>query len=47
MDSDCEPMHDWLERMTAPFADPAVMAAKGSYRTKQRSMTARFARTES
>lgn len=45
-DSDCEPLPDWLEQMTTPFADPAVKAAKGSYLTKQRSLTARFAQLE-
>ncbi|MBC7226456.1 MAG: glycosyltransferase [Thermoflexales bacterium] len=45
-DADCEPWPDWLERMTAPFADPAVMGAKGVYRTRQRALIARLVQLE-
>ena len=45
-DADCEPFPDWLERMTAPFTRPEVKAAKGAYKTQQRSLTARFAQLE-
>ncbi len=45
-DADCEPWPDWLERMTAPFADPEVMGAKGVYRTRQRSLIARLVQLE-
>lgn len=46
-DADCEPTHEWIERMAAPLErDPSISAVKGAYRTKQRSMTARFAQVE-
>ncbi len=45
-DSDCEPREDWIEKMTAPFADPEVVGAKGAYLTKQRSRMARFVQLE-
>ncbi len=45
-DADCEPWPDWVERMTAPFADPKVMGAKGVYRTRQRALIARLVQLE-
>jgi glycosyltransferase involved in cell wall biosynthesis len=45
-DADCVPAPDWIERMTAPFSDPAVAGAKGVYRTRQRSLVARFVQLE-
>ncbi len=45
-DADCEPAPDWLERMLAPFADPAAAGAQGAYLTRQRSLAARFAQLE-
>ncbi len=30
-DSDCEPLPDWLDRITAPLALPGVVAATGGY----------------
>jgi len=45
-DADCEPFPDWIERMTAPFADPQVAGAKGVYRTRQRSLIARLVQLE-
>jgi cellulose synthase/poly-beta-1,6-N-acetylglucosamine synthase-like glycosyltransferase len=45
-DADCAPAPDWVERMAAPFADPAVMGAKGVYRTRQRSPVARMVQVE-
>jgi len=45
-DADCEPAPDWIERMVAPFDDPAVDGAKGVYRTRQRSWVARFVQLE-
>jgi len=45
-DSDCIPDFNWLEEMTQPFQDSTVSAVKGSYKTKQRSLTARFAQIE-
>ncbi len=45
-DADCEPAADWIARMTAPFADPQVMGAKGTYRTRQSSLIARLVQLE-
>jgi glycosyltransferase involved in cell wall biosynthesis len=45
-DSDCEPDGNWLEEMTKPFDNPAVMGVQGAYRTRQREMIARFAQAE-
>jgi glycosyltransferase involved in cell wall biosynthesis len=45
-DADCEPTAQWLAEMTRVFDSPEVMAAKGSYKTKQRSLAARFAQLE-
>jgi glycosyltransferase involved in cell wall biosynthesis len=45
-DADCEPLSDWIEQMLAPFADPAVVGAKGVYRCRQRSLVARFTQAE-
>ncbi len=45
-DADCEPLPDWLDQMTAPFADPQVVGVKGAYRTRQRSLIARLVQLE-
>lgn len=45
-DADCVPAADWLAQMVQPFADPAVSAVKGAYKTSQRSAVARFAQAE-
>lgn len=45
-DADCEPAPDWIERMSAPFADPNVAGAKGAYRTRQPELMARFVQLE-
>ncbi len=45
-DADCEPLPDWVEQMVASFADPDVVGVKGVYRTRQRSLVARFAQVE-
>jgi glycosyltransferase involved in cell wall biosynthesis len=45
-DADCVPARDWVERMVAPFADPAVAGAKGEYRTQQQALVARFVQQE-
>jgi cellulose synthase/poly-beta-1,6-N-acetylglucosamine synthase-like glycosyltransferase len=45
-DADCEPEQGWVEAMLAPFADPEVAGVKGAYRTRQRSVVARFAQAE-
>jgi len=45
-DDDCVPKPEWLAAMTAPFSDPSVVGAKGIYRTRQRSLAARFVQIE-
>jgi glycosyltransferase involved in cell wall biosynthesis len=45
-DADCEPLPDWIAEMVRPFADPAVVGVKGSYRTRQASIVARLAQYE-
>jgi len=45
-DSDCFPEPDWVIRMLAAFDDPAVVGAKGVYRTTQRGWIARFVQLE-
>jgi cellulose synthase/poly-beta-1,6-N-acetylglucosamine synthase-like glycosyltransferase len=45
-DDDCVPMPDWLAAMLEPFRDPKVVGAKGVYRTRQRSLAARFVQIE-
>jgi cellulose synthase/poly-beta-1,6-N-acetylglucosamine synthase-like glycosyltransferase len=45
-DADCEPEADWIERMLAPFQEPGVAGVKGRYRTRQRSLVARFVQAE-
>ncbi|MFV0260002.1 MAG: glycosyltransferase [Acidimicrobiales bacterium] len=46
-DADCVPDDDWLEAITAPLrGDPTVTASKGTYRTRQRELFARFVQLE-
>lgn len=45
-DADCEPQEDWIEAMLAPFVALDVDGVKGVYRTRQRSLVARFAQAE-
>jgi len=45
-DADCRPEPDWLERLAAPFDDPAVSGTKGVYRTAQTDLWARLAQCE-
>jgi lipopolysaccharide/colanic/teichoic acid biosynthesis glycosyltransferase/glycosyltransferase involved in cell wall biosynthesis len=45
-DSDCAPAPDWIEQMSALFADPEVVGARGVYRTRQTSLVARFVQQE-
>lgn len=45
-DADCVPDRDWLAELKRPFNDPAVMGAKGVYRTKERGWIARFVQSE-
>lgn len=45
-DADCEPLSDWIEQLSSVFADPSISGAKGTYRTRQRSLIARFIQQE-
>src|SRR3972149_10647300 len=45
-DSDCMPDVNWISEMVKPFKDINVMAVKGAYRNKQKSIVARFAQLE-
>lgn len=45
-DDDCVPAPGWLDAMLKPFDDPQVVGTKGAYRTRQKSLIARFAQIE-
>lgn len=45
-DADCVPHPDWLQQLCAPFSDRDIVACKGIYGTRQRSLTARFVQLE-
>lgn len=45
-DADCEPSQAWIERLVIPFEDPKVDGAKGTYRTRQKALVARFVQLE-
>jgi GT2 family glycosyltransferase len=45
-DDDCVPLPGWLDAMLEPFSDLDVVGAKGIYRTRQRSLIARFVQIE-
>ncbi len=45
-DGDCAPTEGWIEALSAPFDDESVMGAKGTYRTAQSELSARFVQAE-
>jgi glycosyltransferase involved in cell wall biosynthesis len=45
-DSDCVPDKLWIREMVRPFEDEEVAGVKGAYKTKQKSLIARFAQVE-
>jgi len=45
-DADCEPVPGWISALIAPFADPRVAGAKGTYLTRQRGIVPRFTQLE-
>ena len=45
-DADCAPAPDWVDALAAPFADPAVVGAKGTYLSTQREAVPRFVQAE-
>lgn len=42
IDSDCIAEKNWLEEMLKPFEDENVVGVQGAYKTKQKSLSARF-----
>lgn len=45
-DGDCAPLPGWVEALTAPFDDPDVVGAKGTYVTEQTGLVPRFVQAE-
>lgn len=45
-DADCAPCREWIERMVAPFSDPDIVGAKGTYRSRQKTLVARLVQLE-
>ena len=45
-DDDCVPTSDWLAGMIKPFEDQDVVGVKGAYRTRQKSLVARFVQAD-
>ncbi|MBN1356998.1 glycosyltransferase [bacterium] len=45
-DADCRPEPDWIHQMVQPFEDRTVSGVKGTYRTDQTDLTARFVQAE-
>lgn len=45
-DADCAPTVNWLEALLRALEDPEVMGAKGTYKTSQRGLIARFVQVE-
>jgi len=45
-DSDCVPEKNWLTEMTKPFQNSEIVGVQGAYKTKQKSITARFVQME-
>ncbi|MFN2190312.1 MAG: sugar transferase [Candidatus Promineifilaceae bacterium] len=45
-DADCVPKPDWIEELLKPFSDDEIIGAKGTYATRQKSLTARFVQHE-
>jgi cellulose synthase/poly-beta-1,6-N-acetylglucosamine synthase-like glycosyltransferase len=45
-DADCAPAENWIHEMVAPLSDPGIAGTKGIYRTRQRSLAARFVQLE-
>jgi cellulose synthase/poly-beta-1,6-N-acetylglucosamine synthase-like glycosyltransferase len=45
-DADCLPDWDWIRQMTLPFQNKQTVGVKGTYRTRQTELAARFAQAE-
>lgn len=46
IDDDCIPEKKWISKMLMPFEDNSVVAAKGAYKTNQKSIVANFVQLE-
>ena len=45
-DADCAPAPEWVATLSQPFRNPHVVGAKGTYRTRQKSLVSRFVQQE-
>jgi len=45
-DDDCIPLPNWIDAMQDCFRDPEIVGVKGVYRTRQKSLAARFVQIE-
>jgi len=45
-DADCVPEKNWLSEMVKPFVDQKVIGVQGAYKTRQKSVVARFNQIE-
>lgn len=45
-DADCTAKENWIEEMIKPFRDREIVGVQGSYKTRQKELTARFIQTE-
>lgn len=45
-DADCEPLPHWIAALSAPFDNPEVVGAKGTYRTHQTALAPLFVQAE-
>lgn len=45
-DSDCDAEKNWLKEMLSPFSNAKVVGVQGAYKTKQKSLIARFIQAE-
>lgn len=46
IDADCSAAPNWIEEMTKPFNDPTIIGVKGTYKTTQKALIARFVQIE-
>ena len=46
IDADCAAVPNWVEEMSKPFSDPAIVGVKGTYKTTQKSLIACFVQIE-
>lgn len=45
-DADCAPAQNWIEQILVPFSNSEIVGAKGTYRTRQMDLVARFVQLE-